>query len=260
MLESIYSGGTLLSPESHKHLTYTPSRKLPLVSSLSSAPLTVSEFRQASREFPIFFADVNTGIAPIALLGLSPGENLFLNGQGAWTGDYIPALFRQLPFFSTAIRDTGQVALSVLPQAKSLTERGGGIRLFTDGGKATEFLDIVTAFTSGLFRDAVATQTFCDELQNLDVLEPSQARITLPDQKNRRLNGFKVVSRDKLSALSDKQIALMSRNGFLEAIHLHWASIFNLENLGNMALDRPVKANRKSDRFTSIATMAGPLS
>ena len=46
-------------------------------------PVTVDEFAMAQRSFPIVFG-VGDAAAPLALLGLQEGSNLYLDADGQW--------------------------------------------------------------------------------------------------------------------------------------------------------------------------------
>ena len=61
-------------------------------------PLTVEEFPQAQRHFPIIFASGDNPV-PLALMGLNEGVNVFVNEEGKIdTPIYLPAYVRRYPF------------------------------------------------------------------------------------------------------------------------------------------------------------------
>ena len=58
-----------------------------------------TEFEAVQREYPIVFRrDSEGALRPVALLGLTREENLFLDGAGGWRAGYVPALLRRGPF------------------------------------------------------------------------------------------------------------------------------------------------------------------
>ena len=60
-------------------------------------PLHVGEFGAAAINYPIIFA--GEAHAPLAVMGVKPGENLFIAADGLYrTGAYIPAYIRRYPF------------------------------------------------------------------------------------------------------------------------------------------------------------------
>ncbi|MBM3368431.1 MAG: SapC family protein, partial [Betaproteobacteria bacterium] len=66
----------------------------------NAIPISYTEFGPVSRDYPIVFtsADQGANFAPMAVLGLTAGENLYY-GNGAWSaGLYVPAYARRVPF------------------------------------------------------------------------------------------------------------------------------------------------------------------
>ena len=60
-------------------------------------PLTVAEFPLACISYPIIFAGDQR--QPLAVMGLSPGQNLFVESDGGFQiGSYVPAYIRRFPF------------------------------------------------------------------------------------------------------------------------------------------------------------------
>jgi len=64
------------------------------------SPISHTEFQFAAREYPIVFTSGDEGksFAPVAVLGIAAGENLFV-ANAAWArGVYVPAYARRYPF------------------------------------------------------------------------------------------------------------------------------------------------------------------
>ena len=78
--------------------------------------ITAVEFGDVCREYPIIFveagqsADGHREVAPMAVLGLTQGENLMLGADGSWGARYTPALLRGYPL-GVAPLDGGSYAL-----------------------------------------------------------------------------------------------------------------------------------------------------
>ncbi|MDP1535239.1 MAG: SapC family protein, partial [Rubrivivax sp.] len=79
-------------------------------SRLNSLFVAASEFGDACREFPVVFIRAGTAedgsqqIAPIAVLGLTQEDNLYLDGP-KWRARYLPALLRIYPFCIARLDD-----------------------------------------------------------------------------------------------------------------------------------------------------------
>ena len=70
---------------------------------LNALFVAAAEFADVCRDFPIVFVragkepDGRDQIAPIAVLGLTQNENLYVDGT-RWRGQYLPALLQSYPF------------------------------------------------------------------------------------------------------------------------------------------------------------------
>src|SRR4051812_9365346 len=101
MITALYKKPALLDRTRHagKHL-------LPLdvsvAADMNALFCTFGEFVEAGKEYPILFVNSGTTedggpqLNPVVLLGLSAGENLFVEGS-QWFGRYVPAALRCYP-------------------------------------------------------------------------------------------------------------------------------------------------------------------
>ena len=97
-------------------------------------PLTVDEFAQAQRHFPIVFSAGDMPV-PLALMGLNEGVNVFFDEQGAQLDDaYVPAYIRRYPFLLAKLQpDAEEMSLCFDPSSNLLGEFEDGQKLFADG-------------------------------------------------------------------------------------------------------------------------------
>ena len=74
---------------------------IPKLAPFTSFMVSVSEFSDAALNFPILFVRAapdalgRDTVAPVAVFGLKPGENLFAV-DGKWDGGYVPAMLRKV--------------------------------------------------------------------------------------------------------------------------------------------------------------------
>src|SRR5205814_7436056 len=105
-----------------------------------------TEFEQLQREYPILFRRDSDGeFQSIALLGLDPGENLFLQG-GEWAARYIPAALRRGPLFLGIgeVEEAGDAAIVIDLDDPRVSESEGE-PLFLPHGGAAPFLQQAAA-------------------------------------------------------------------------------------------------------------------
>ena len=97
-LPLFYKSIVPLSTQFHPNHGLVPQEALNFTRGSHAIPLTVDEFAVAQRSFPIVFG-MGENPAPLALLSLVDGQNLFLDDAGRWQpGAYLPAFVRRYPF------------------------------------------------------------------------------------------------------------------------------------------------------------------
>ncbi len=229
---ALYRQPVPLDPVAHRHKKIGPVLDYSIVSTMHASYVSMDEMLTAALEFPIVF--VETGerdaagkawVLPVALLGVSAGENLFVEGQ-RWDGRYIPAMIRRYPFASARV--AGAAAPVVLIDSAwpgvSDTE---GMPLFDAEGKATENLTGALRFLEMFDREAAATRQFCAWLQTLEILQPMTVQLTLPDGTAFSMDGFQSIEEARLNALPDAQVLELHRNGVLRLLHALQVSLGN---------------------------------
>ena len=228
----IYDGVTPLAKDKHLNYSIKPIPGYDFARGTNSVPVMAGEFALVAMYYAIVFGQANDGVIPAAVLCVRDNENIFVNPDGSWAAAYIPAFIRRYPFvFGTDDKNT-TFTLMVDVSCTAFNNAGEGERLF-DGitGEQTPFLTGVLDFLSEYQGQSVITQTFCKTLSDFGLLEPAEAHLPLPNDPERRLNGFLMVSRDKLRALPAKKLAELNASGALELIYLHLFSLMNLNRL-----------------------------
>lgn len=191
--------------------------------------ITAVEFVEVCREYPIVFVDAGKDsegraeVAPLAVLGLGPGENLMLGSDGRWAARYVPAMLRGYPLGLAAV-DAERYTLCIDAQADALSADAGE-RLFDDAGEPTRFLAEQQRFLEDIERETQRTRLFGRRLVDLELLRPMRFDATLPDGNTLTVEGFLTVDEDKLSALTDAAVLELHRSGMLGLINAHRISL-----------------------------------
>ena len=92
--------GSLAPLSSQLHPTHglKPRTDMGFTRNTHAVPVTVDEFAIVQRHYPIVFG-LGENPAPLALIGLQEGQNLYLTADNQWEpGQYIPAFIRRYPF------------------------------------------------------------------------------------------------------------------------------------------------------------------
>lgn len=228
-LPQFYRKPTLLNSQTHADMRIAASPTGYAFSSSAQLVLLAGiEFFEASRQFPIIFSTTAQGkILPFALLGLEAEENLFVAPDGEWRGSYLPAYIRRYPF----IHSQGDEQMAVcIDEAFEGFGSEAGERLF-QAGEPSEKLRGILAFLQDYFQQMKKTERLCDRLQQLELLRPMDAQVSLNDGRNYTLSGLLVVDETKLNQLPDTEIVKLFRSGELSLLTAHLLSLKNLNLL-----------------------------
>lgn len=191
-------------------------------------PVTVDEFIDAQRHFPIVFSAGDNPV-PLALMGLNEGVNTFVSEDGKFTDDvYLPAYVRRYPFMLAKLQpDTEDLSLCFDPSAGVIGDHGEGNALFDDKDEPTEYTKNVLDFCQKFEESGARTKAFMDELKNQDLLMDGEIAITMQDNPDKPFvyRGFKMVDENKLRELKGDVLENLAGNGMLMLIHAHLFSM-----------------------------------
>jgi hypothetical protein len=226
-----------LDREAHKNLKLdTAKAVVGQVADQNSVFLAAVEFGDACKEFPVVFvrageagADGKQPVAPLAVLGLKPGSNLFVDGD-KWTANYVPAYVRRYPF-AMARLDGNANNLAVCYDSKwAGFNEATGEALFKDG-EPTEFLLNARSFLENFEQEAERTRLICNLLAELDLLQDMRFEATLPSGEKLDVEGFLALDEKKYAELPDAKVLELHRNGLIALIEMHRLSMTNMNRL-----------------------------
>jgi hypothetical protein len=229
-----YQRPEALQPERHGSLGLKPEADFAFAARAVSVPVSAAEAPFAARHYPIVFATTGEYL-PLAVLGLSSGENLFVDAAGVWEpGVYIPSYVRRYPFVFATGNDQERLTLCVDRAAARIVEEGGE-RLFEDG-KPTRVTDSALEFCAAFEREIAATRKIVEILGKHELLAENQATLTLPSGSKISLKDFMVIDAAAVDKLSDDAFAELRHNG---ALPLVFAQIASRAGWGDLARRLP---------------------
>ncbi len=200
--------------------------RAPWLAGQHAVPLTVEEFPQAQRFFPIIFASGENPV-PLALMGLNEGVNVFVDAEGKIeTPIYVPAYVRRYPFLLAKLRpDTDELSLCIDPTSEAMGAYDEGDPVF-DGTEASEATKAILAFCEQFEQAGQRTGAFMEELKSLDLLMDGEVSIQTDEATPPFIyRGFQMVNEEKLRDLRGDQLRKMSQSGMLPLIHAHLFSL-----------------------------------
>ncbi|BDA86462.1 SapC family protein [Aureimonas sp. SA4125] len=234
LLPLFYTRPEALQPERHGLLGLKPEPDFRFAARAVSVPISAAEAPFAARHYPIVFATAGEFL-PLAVLGLSTGENLFVDAAGLWEpGAYIPSYVRRYPFVFAAEDEQDRLTLCVDRAAGRIVEDGGE-KLF-EGGKPTKVTDNALDFCAAFEREIAATRKIVDLLRKHALLTENQATMTLPSGSKIALTDFMVIDTTAAEKLSDEVFAELRHKG---ALPLLFAQIASRAGWGDLARRLP---------------------
>ena len=196
-------------------------------------PLTVDEFPQAQRDFPIVFSSGDNPL-PLALMGLNEGVNVFVDDDGKITDPvYIPAYIRRYPFMLAKLKaDADELSLCFDPTSDAVGEFSEGDALFTDN-EASDATKSILGFCEQFEQAGQRTRAFMDEIKKHDLLMDGEMSISQNEKPDQPFiyRGFKMINQEKLRDLRGDQLRTWNQNGLLPLIFAH---LFSLEMMRNI--------------------------
>lgn len=192
-----------------------------------AVPLTVDEFSQAQRDFPIVFSAGDQPV-PLALMGLNEGVNVFFDEEGKAVEDfYVPAYIRRFPFLLAKLDPQSQnLSLCFDPSSDLVGEFEDGRPLF-DGETPTAHTTELLQFCENFEQAGMRTQAFIEELTKADLLMDGEVAIQrgIEGEQPFIYRGFKMINQDKLREVRGDQLRTWNQSGMLALIFAHLYSL-----------------------------------
>ncbi|MBU1756996.1 MAG: SapC family protein [Alphaproteobacteria bacterium] len=218
-------------------------------------PLTVDEFVQAQRNYPIVFSSGDNPL-PLALMGMNEGVNTFVDDKGKINEPvYLPAYIRRYPFMLAKLQqDKDELSLCFDPTSEAIGEFEEGEALFNDEGQVSDNTKRILEFCEQFEQSGQRTKAFIDELKKHDLLMDGEISIQQQDNPDRPYiyRGFQMINQEKLLEVRGDQLRTWNQNGLMLLIHAH---IFSLD-LMRTIFSRQVQQGTAPVAATAQATQS----
>ena len=201
----------------------------------NAMPISMTEFQPVARDYPIVFTSGSgkESFAPVAVLGIAPGENLFY-ASGRWApGVYVPAYARRYPFCMAKVNlnNVEQKDRLICIEKNFIDESGEP--MFDDkgepGAKWKDLERLLGEYESDLER----SREMCAILSDYGLLEPFTMQATFKEgaAKPMQMTGMFRVAEKNIENLNAAQLKNVVRKGILPRIYMH---LMSLENFGRL--------------------------
>jgi hypothetical protein len=195
------------------------------------------EMRQVQAHYPVVvFKNPQDGqMHPVALFGLSQGENLYLGAQG-WEAAFVPASIQRAPFLvgfqedpNDPMAETKRVVTIDVDHPRVSKEMG--VAIFSENGGYSDFLQKVSDLLEAIYHGGIQNKALMAALEQHNLLQSMDLDIALADGSHRQLNGFYVVDDLALQQLDGDALDSLNKQGLLLPIYMMVASMSQLRAL-----------------------------
>jgi hypothetical protein len=201
----------------------------------NAIPISLTEFQPVARDYPIVFTGTGAAYAPVAVLGLTSGENLFYS-DGRWVaGVYLPAYARRYPFCMAKVNvnQVEQKDRLICVEKTAIDENGEA--MFDEKGEPNAKWKDLERLLGEYEADLERSREMSSILSDYGLLEPFTMQANLRnDAKPMQMTGMFRVAEKNLENLNAAQLKNLMRKGILPRIYMH---LMSLENFGRL-LDR----------------------
>ena len=224
-LPLFYNSLAPLSSQLHPSHGLKPRGDLGFTRGTHAIPVTVDEFPLAQRSYPIVFG-VGDNPAPLALVGLQEGENLYLGADDQWDANaYVPAFVRRYPFMLARLTPESQELSLCFDDTAGIVVDNEGEKLFA-GTDPSETTKSILQFCEQFEQAVLRTRSFMEELTKLDLLMDGEVTIQRDGLAQPAVyRGFRMVDEQKLQNLRGDQARKMVQSGLMGLIYAHLFSL-----------------------------------
>lgn len=224
-LPLFYKSLVPLSSQMHANFGLKPRENLEFTRNTHAVPITVDEFSTCQRSFPIVFG-LGEAAAPLGLIGLQEGQNLYLDEAGQWEPTaYVPAFVRRYPFMLARLSPDSQDLSLCFDDSSKQIEENDGEALFVNGETSDTTKNCLN-FCEQFEQAVMRTRNFIDELTKLDILMDGEVTIQREGLAEPAVyRGFRMVDENKLQSLRGDQARKLVQSGMMGLIYAHLFSL-----------------------------------
>jgi len=176
--------------------------------------------------------DGGKSFAPVAVLGMTAGENLFVGRDGWAGGVYVPAYARRYPFCMAKVKlnDVEQQNRMICVEKAHLDESRGEA-MFDDQGEPSAKWRDMQRLLAEYEADLERARELCTILADYALLEPFSMQAKTAQGGALQLTGMHRVDEKKIEHLNVSQFKNLAKKGVLGRLYAHLLSLENFSRL-----------------------------
>jgi len=234
--KNMYKKLVVLDKKAHSNLKVNTMRDLNFAKGNAFIPIVANEVALIGNTFPIVFTgEENPSLVALVSLG---GDSLAINHEGKWITNYVPSFIRKYPYAIASTEENPNQKVILIDEESELVSTTEGNELFLEDGEQSETLKNAVSFLTNHENQMTITKNVAKVISDSGILEDREIAVGEGDEKQILVNGFKVVDREKLNALSDDILADWVRKGIITLIDAHIKSLDHINTLFDIAQQR----------------------
>jgi hypothetical protein len=230
-----YMDVTALNSDLHRELKFDPAKfNFNFAKTSNAAFLSTIEFVEAAKEYPIVFTrDPNGVISPSVLLGAENFQNLFVDEEGKWDADYIPAFIRRYPFIMSKTDNPNDPMVLCFDRECPAVDRSTGDILINEVGGVTPKTQEILTFFENVQKEVDRTIALMKQLDDMNLFVPRSITFTTSSGENCILNGLYMINEEIFSEIPMHKLQEIFKSGALSMCFMHFSSLTNIPKLAN---------------------------
>ena len=222
----------VITRERHGHQYWLKQSGHRFAASDALCPLVAQELPKAVLCLPIGFIVEGDCFVPVAVQGLTSGQNLWVAADGRWLASYIPAPYRSYPF-RMAPTDQGEQVLCI-DEASGLISESAGEPFFNDDGTPGKAVLEILEFFNQIEANRQLTRSMCAVLQQHGLIQPWPITVQ-GEHGEQKVEGLFRIDEAALNALSAEALSEVRNAGGLTMAYCQLLSMQHLSTLGTLA-------------------------
>lgn len=241
----------VISRERHATLRWTRYANYTFAAAESVVRLVAAELPKAAMSLPIAFVEQGESYVPAAVLGLQPGNNVFVAANGRWVGPYVPAAVRSYPFRLAKTED-GQQVLCVDEDSGLVGDDAVGESFFAEDGQPAQALRDILSFLTQIEQSRAVTAAACAVLQKHALIRPWAITVKT-DGGEQQIAGLFQIDEAALNQLPGDALLEVRQAGALPIAYCQLLSMQHLPLLGQLSEARNKAASAPEQAMRELA-------
>ena len=218
-----YKKPIIIDKYKHSNWGYNPVVDFLFAKNTNILPIVTSEFEIACKEYPIVFVKNGDSFSPVLLLSLKSNNNSFVDNDGKWLANYIPAYIRRYPFIlaENNSKNKHELILCIDSDYSGFSSKKSKLTLFDTKSEPSDTLKQAITLVNQYQVNSKETETFCNTLNEMGLLKES----TVVSDSKKVVEGFYSIEQKAFDILDNKDFSKLRDSGYLSLIFAHFVSL-----------------------------------